>query len=205
MSLGGARTLGVVLAGGRSTRFGSEKAMVEVDGAPMVARVAAVLAAGCEAVAVNARPDSGAAAWARTAGLALLPDPPGAPDGPLAGVLAGLHAAEARGCTWLLSAPCDTPWLPGDMGARLAAGVGDTRAAVATTAEGSHPLCALWSVALRPRLAAALAEGRHPSVRAWLREVGAAEVRFADAAAFLNLNTPVDAAPQVTTAAARRI
>lgn len=190
MALGAPRVLGLVLAGGRSTRFGSEKAVAVVDGAPMVSRVAAVLARGCEAVAVNARADSGAAAWARGAGLEVLPDPPGAPDGPLAGVLAGLAGAERRGAAWLLTAPCDTPWLPEDLGGRLMGEVGAAAAATAVTAEGSHPLCTLWSVRLRAPLAAALKDGAHPSVRAWLREAGAAEVRFAEAEAFANLNTP---------------
>ena len=189
MALSGPRVLGLVLAGGRSTRFGSEKAVAPVEGAPMVARVAAVLARGCEALAVNARADSGAAAWARGAGLETLPDPPGAPDGPLAGVLAGLELAERHGAAWLLTAPCDTPWLPDDFAARLMAEVRASAAATAVTAEGSHPLCTLWSVRLRDRLAAALKDGAHPSVRAWLREAGAAEVRFAEAQAFANVNT----------------
>ena len=182
MALGARGTLGLVLAGGRSTRFGSEKAVAVVDGAPMAARVAAVLALGCEAVAVNARPDSGAAAWARDGGLSVLPDPPGAPDGPLAGVLAGLEAAGRLGFAWLATAPCDTPWLPPDLVAELDAGLGESLAATAVTAEGSHPLCTLWSVALRPRLAAELAEGRHPSVRAWLRDAGASSLTSSSAA-----------------------
>ena len=191
MAVGGPRVLGVVLAGGRSTRFGSEKAVAVVDGAPMVARVAAVLAHGCEAVAVNAPEASGAAAWARAHGLTVLPDPPGLPDGPLAGVLAGLDAAERHGAAWLLTAPCDTPCLPADLGERLMSAVGAAPAAtVVTTSEGSHPLCTLWSVGLRAPLAAALDAGAHPSVRAWLRQAGAAQVAFADTRAFANLNTP---------------
>ncbi len=182
--------LGLVLAGGRSTRFGSEKAVAVVDGAPIVARVAAVLARGGAEVAVNAPVESAAAAWARAHGLVVLPDPPGAPDGPLAGVMAGLDEAARRGAGRLVTAPCDTPWLPDDLVARLRAGVGQAPAAVAVTADGSHPLCTLWSPRLRPRLAADIAHGRHPSVRAWLREAGAAEVRFPQPAAFANLNRP---------------
>ena len=195
MAIGGARVLGVVLAGGRSTRWGSEKAVAVVNAAPMVARVAAVLSRACDEVAVNAPDDSGAAAWARAAGLRVLPDAADAPDGPLAGVLAGLDAAADRGDAWLLTTPCDTPWLPEDLGARLLAAAGDAPAATAVTSEGTHPLCTLWSVRLRAPLADALAGGAHPSVRAWLQEVGATPAHFAEPRAFKNLNTPPPAPP----------
>ena len=200
-----ARTLGLVLAGGRSTRWGSEKAVARVGGAPMVAHVAAVLAQDCEGVAVNAPEASGAADWARARGLTVLPDAPGLPDGPLAGVLAGLVWAAAQGADGLVTAPCDTPELPPDLAARLAAELDSAPAAFAVTADGSHPLCAAWSLALLPSLRAELERG-HPSVRGWLQEVGAREAAFAHAAAFRNLNTPPQDAPsQVTSVAPRRI
>lgn len=192
--------VGVVLAGGRSTRFGSEKAMAVVEGAPMIARVATVLGAGGAPVAVNAPETSGAAAWARAEGLPLLPDAAGAPDGPLSGVLAGLDWAAARGAAALVTAPCDTPRLPPDLVPRLAQARGEAPAAAAVTADGSHPLCALWSVQLREPLRLQLAEV-HPSVSRWLEQVGAAWARFAESEAFANLNH----APQVTSGPARRI
>lgn len=182
-----AGVVGVVLAGGRSTRFGSEKAVAKVGKAPMIAYVRSVLAQGCEAVAVNAPEDSGAAKWAKAQGADLLPDAPGSPDGPLAGVLAGLAWAETRGADWLAVAPCDTPWLPGDLVARLRAGAGEAPAAVAVTESGGHPLCMLLRTTLRTELEATLAAG-HPSVRQWLDAAGAVGVRFDDEGAFQNLN-----------------
>ncbi len=179
---------GIVLAGGRSTRWGSEKAVARVGGAPMVARVHAVLARGCERVAVNAPRGSGAWAWAERAHADLAPDAPGLPDGPLTGVLAGLAWAEARGAELLAVAPCDAPGLPADYVARLHEGLGAAPAAVAVTDSGGHPLCALVRTSLRPQLEATLAQG-HPSVRRWLDEVGAVGVRFPDEKAFANLNT----------------
>lgn len=183
------KVVAVILAGGRSTRFGSEKAVAVVEGAPMIARVAAVLRSEAAALAVNATERSGAAAWAREQGLSVLPDAPGAAYGPLSGVLAGLEWAQAQGADVLVTAPCDTPWLPQDMVDRLVAGLGDAPAAAATTADGSHPLCTAWRTSLLPRLRETLRSG-HPSVRDWLAEVGAAPVRFDDAPAFSNLNRP---------------
>ena len=194
------RIAAVVLAGGRSIRWGSEKAVAVVGGAPMIGHVAAVLSAGEALLAVNACETSGAAAWALERGLPVLPDPPGAPVGPLSGVLAGLEWARRQGVEVMVSAPCDTPNLPPDMAGRLCEALADAPAAFAVTADGPHPLCAAWPIALLPQLRKTLADG-HPSARAWLAGVGARGVRFADARAFANLNTP----PQVTSGPTRRI
>ena len=182
------KVVAVVLAGGRSTRFGSEKAMARVTGSPMIARTVAVLRTGAADLAVNATSDSRAAAWAAERSLAVLPDPLNLPEGPLSGVLAGLEWAQAQGADVLVTAPCDTPWLPRDLVARLVGGLGEAPAA-AVTADGSQPLCAAWRVGLLPRLRDTL-ETRHPSVRLWLQEVGAAQVPFDDARAFRNVNHP---------------
>jgi molybdenum cofactor guanylyltransferase len=185
--------LGLVLAGGRSSRFGREKALADLDGEPFIARIVAVLEAGCQAVAINAPAESGAAAFAAERGLACLPDPPDAPDGPLAGLMAGL-AWAAEGCApCLCTAPCDTPRLPSDMVARLGAALPpDARAVVALTDDGLQPLCGLWRVEALATLRRLTAGGEHPAVRAALAAVGGREVRFDDAPAFRNVNTPAD-------------
>lgn len=202
------RVAGVVLAGGRSSRFGSEKAVAEWESAPLLARVLDVLAAGCDLLAVNARPGSGAAALAAARDLALLPDPPGAPAGPLTGVLAASDWAAAQGCDLLATAPCDTPRLPPDLVARLMGGLPDGADAAFATAGGrDHPLCAVWRTAAAPVIAEALADGAHPPVRRVMERLRAVAVGFGDADAFANVNTPDDllVAPPLTPRAARGI
>ncbi len=200
------RVAGVVLAGGRSRRFGSEKALAEWGGVPLLVRGLDVLAAGCAPLAVNARQGSGAAALAAARGLSLLPDPPGAPDGPLAGVLAGLHWAGAQGCDRLATAPCDTPRLPRDLVERLMADLPDEADAAFATAGGrEHPLCAVWRTAAGPVIAEALAGGAHPPVRRVMERLRAVAVDFGDADAFANVNTPHDLATPLTPHATRRI
>jgi molybdopterin-guanine dinucleotide biosynthesis protein A len=182
---------GVVLAGGRSVRFGREKASAEIDGRPMLARVADALGPHVDALAINAAPGSWAAGFAAEAGLPLLPDAPDDPDGPLSGVKAGLGWAVAAGAELLATAPCDTPFLPPDLVPRLARALtSEAGAAVARTADGLQSLCAVWRCDRLATLRAALAGGGHPAVRAVLADLEALEVGFDDARAFDNINTP---------------
>jgi molybdopterin-guanine dinucleotide biosynthesis protein A len=183
--------LGLVLAGGRSSRFGHEKALADMGGRPLVAHVVAALSKGCRQVAINAREDSLAADYARAHGLAVLSDAPGDPDGPLSGVRTGLTWAKAQGAPYLATAPCDTPFLPQDLVQRLVQ-TDMGRGAVARTADGLQPLCALWPVGALDALAAILASGDHPAIKHVLLSLDVAEAAFDEADLFDNLNTPDD-------------
>lgn len=185
--------VGLVLAGGRSRRFGTEKALALLNGAPLIAHALRPLA-GCAAIAVNARPDSGAAGFAAGRGLTLLPDPEGAPDGPLSGVREGLRWAIGRRAQYLAVTPCDTPNLPDDLFDRLeAAMTPQVAAAFAVTDAGPQPLTALWRCApALEAVEAALADGAHPSVQSVLARLNAAPVHFAEPDAFANANTPAE-------------
>ena len=179
---------GLLIAGGRSTRFGAEKAVALFDGAPMLDRVAQLFA-DLPTFSISARPDSGAEARARERGIEVLFDDPTLPSGPLAGVLGGLAWARRRGFALLASAPCDAPCLPANLVARLADAIGTAPAAFAVTDAGQHPLCALWSVGVHDTLRARLKGGEHPAVRAFLAELGGIPVHFDESQAFANANT----------------
>lgn len=182
------RVAGVVIAGGRSTRFGGEKAVATFHGEPLLLRAARRLASVAEVVAINARPGTEAEALARSAGYTVLHDAPGDPDGPLSGVKAGLAWARQQGTGLLAVSPCDTPLLPDDLHARLLAAAG-RGAAMAETEEGRQPLCAVWPVTALEALQAALAGGAHPPTWRVLEAVGAVAVRFEQPQQFANANT----------------
>jgi len=182
------KTGGLLIAGGRSTRFGSEKATARFSGELMMDCAARVFAS-LPRLAVSARAGSGAERRAQDLGLAVLHDDAALPSGPLAGVLAGLRWATRNDFEFLATAPCDTPLLPRDLVERLLEKVGAAPAAFATTGAGEHPLCAVWSIRLQSVLAAHLQGGEHPAVRAFLHEAGAVPVAFDEAEAFANANT----------------
>jgi molybdopterin-guanine dinucleotide biosynthesis protein A len=184
---------GLVLAGGRSLRFGGEKAAALLAGRPLLLWAALRLQASCGAVAVSARPGTEAEALAKAHGLPVLHDAPGDADGPLAGVRAGLAWAAGLGARALAVSPCDAPLLPDDLFARLieAAGQG---AAMAETGEGRQPLCAVWPVTAMTVVSEALAGGAHPPTWRVLEGLGAAKVHFEPPEAFANLNTRDDLA-----------
>jgi molybdopterin-guanine dinucleotide biosynthesis protein A len=192
----------VVLAGGRGRRLGGiDKALLPVAGRPLMAHVLDRLRPQAGPLAVNANGDPGRFA---AFGLPVLPDE--LPDfpGPLAGVLAAMEWAAAQGGAQVLTVPCDTPFLPDDLAGRLAAAGGGTAIACAASAGRTHPVVAVWPVALRPLLAEALRAGMR-RVEGWSRSHPLVVVAFAAGAVdpFLNINTAEDAARAALSISAR--
>lgn len=178
--------VGVVLAGGRSSRMGGgDKTLALLGDRPMLARVIARL--GC-AGAISANGDP-----ARFAdfGLPVLADEPPDFAGPLAGVLAALDWAAGQGHARVVTAAGDTPFFPRDVAARLLA----ARAPVALARHGGrdHPAFAAWDVALRCPLRQALAAGTR-RMRDVMDAHGAVRVDIPGRDPFFNVNTPEDLA-----------
>jgi molybdopterin-guanine dinucleotide biosynthesis protein A len=112
--------------------------------------------------------------------------------GPLAGVQAGLAACATP---WLLTAPCDSPFLPGDLVARLGAAALATHAdlAVVRSEQRLQPVFALMRREVLPSLDEFLAGGDRKT-EIWFDRLKIAVVDFDDEAAFANINTPDDLA-----------
>ena len=179
---------GLVLAGGRSVRFGGEKAVAMFEGRPLLLSAAERLRSICDSVGASVRRGTEAEALAKSMELPTIYDAPGDAQGPLAGVKAGLIWAEARGARLLAVSPCDAPLLPDDLYVRLLENA-DGGAAMAETSEGRQPLCALWPVTALPAVAEALSGGAHPPTWQVLVGLGARQVLFEHAEAFANINT----------------
>jgi molybdopterin molybdotransferase len=112
--------------------------------------------------------------------------------GPLAGLEAGLrHCATP----YLVTAPCDSPFLPGDLAARLFDALQSQGAdiALAVTQEAGmrkqpHPVFCLVKTSLLPVLSQYLLEGGR-KMDGWYSGLKVAEVLFEDSDAFRNINT----------------
>ncbi|MBK0399266.1 molybdenum cofactor guanylyltransferase MobA [Limibaculum sp. M0105] len=189
---------GVILAGGLARRMGGgDKALLEIDGRPLLAHVIGRLTPQVGAVVLNANGDP--ARFARF-GLDVIPDTVEGFAGPLAGVLAGMRWAAARGFSHVASAAGDTPFFPRDLVTRLASGLSDcNRIAIAATNDperglSEHPTFGLWPVDLADDLETALTTGNMRKVIVWASRHGCARVVFDEAGSFpfFNVNTPGD-------------
>jgi molybdenum cofactor guanylyltransferase len=203
MSASSPSVVGLVLAGGRSVRFGGEKAVALLDGRPLLTSAVQRLQTVCATVAANVRPGTEAEALAKAHGLLTLYDEAGDASGPLAGVKVGLIWAEGQGAHMLAVSPCDAPLLPDDLYSRLLERA-NGGPAMAETSEGRQPLCALWPVSAAPRVREALADGAHPPTWQLLERLGARKVFFDRAEAFANVNTREDLAAVEAQRAPRR-
>ncbi|WP_207102338.1 molybdenum cofactor guanylyltransferase MobA [Paracoccus shandongensis] len=186
----------IILAGGRATRMGGgDKCLLDLDGRPMLARIALRLAPQCAALALNANGDPGRFA---DFGLPVLPD--SLPDlpGPLAGILAGMDWAASRGDRAVVSVAGDTPFFPPDLVDRLMQAGNGIVLAASRDAGGrvtDHPTFGLWPVALRDALRAFLAGGQRRVRGFALAHAPAMAVwDAASADPFFNINTPEDLA-----------
>ncbi|HYD24711.1 MAG TPA: molybdenum cofactor guanylyltransferase [Croceibacterium sp.] len=164
--------LGVVLAGGRSTRFGSDKALAELGGRTLLARAFDTLTGFCELVVVAGRE--------RGPGHCI-PDWPQPDMGPLAGIAAGLRLARDEGYASVLTCGVDSVALPDDLLELLSPGPAYL---------ASQPVVGHWPTGTVDALEALLlAEGKH-SMLAFAGAIGATAVKIgADPA---NINTPAD-------------
>ncbi len=153
---------GLVLAGGRSERFGRDKAAVSVDGLPLLERAVTLLERVVPDVRVAVRRDQMAETLRRR--FALVPD--AFEDvGPAAGIIAAHCLDEAA--AWLVLA-CDMPGISEDLLMRLIAGRDPDRAATAFRSPADQlpePLCAIYEPATLNRFRKQVEAGGHSGLR----------------------------------------
>jgi molybdopterin-guanine dinucleotide biosynthesis protein A len=175
---------GIVLAGGQGRRMGGvDKGLQLLRGKPMVAWVLERLAPQVSEILVNA--NQNLESYARF-GYRVVPDALGGFAGPLAGLHAGLGAASH---SLAVTVPCDSPFLPLDLVARLRGALGASDLAVAKTGDQPHPVFSLVRRAVLGHLSEFLAGGGR-KIDAWYASLKVVEVPFDDEAdAFRNINT----------------
>ncbi|HUS55137.1 MAG TPA: molybdenum cofactor guanylyltransferase MobA [Thermohalobaculum sp.] len=190
---------GVILAGGLARRMGGgDKALLQLGGETLLARVIARLRPQVDEIVLNANGDPSRFSEFN---LPVVADTVEGFAGPLAGVLAGMRWAAAKGYTHVASAAGDTPFFPADLVARLtdvAQSSGHPIAMAATNDPerglSEHPTFGLWPVDLADNLEESLTFGNMRKVIVWTSRHGCARAVFDEGTAFpfFNVNTPED-------------
>jgi len=180
---------GLILAGGRGTRMGHvDKGLQNFRGAPMALHVMLRLQPQVGDLMINANQNL---APYESFGVPVWPDEMQGYAGPLAGMQTGLIHCTTD---YMVTAPCDSPFLPVDLVERLASGLLDADAdlAVAVTGEGptrqAHPVFCLMKASLLQHLTEFLRDGGR-KIDAWYASLNTVDVHFAEEAAFRNINT----------------
>ncbi len=177
----------VILAGGRATRMGGQdKGLLVLADKPLVQHAIEALWPQTGAILINANRHQERYA---SFGYPVVEDSLQGFCGPLAGILSAMQTAKTR---YLLTAPCDSPFLPNDLAKRLYAAMLDQQAEISVAHDGERlePVFALLDCALAPSLLGYLQEdGR--KIETWYHRHRLAIVDFSDRAeAFANINTP---------------
>lgn len=166
--------LGAVLAGGQSSRFGTDKALAELNGRTLLSIAVDRLGGWCDHVVIAGR-DYGPAPC--------IPDWPSPGKGPLGGLAAALHLARDEGYDTVLSCSVDCLDLPEDLPALLSP---------APSCLAQQPVIGLWPASAAPVLEDILASDGSHSMRRLADALDARLVETEWTAG--NINTPADLA-----------
>lgn len=181
---------GVILAGGRASRMGGEdKGLLRVGELTMVEHVIRALRPQVSDIFINANRNL---ERYREFGMTVITDLIEGYCGPLAGMASAMRVARTP---WVLTVPCDSPFICQDLAARLHRGLQQAQAQIAvarSSAEQLEPVFALIDRTLLPSLLDYLNAGDRKIDR-WYAKHAMTAVDFSDAQRmFLNLNTPQD-------------
>jgi molybdopterin-guanine dinucleotide biosynthesis protein A len=166
------KLLGAIIAGGRSIRFGADKAGALLDGRPLIDHVAAGMRGQTDHFVVCGR------SWP---GIETVADWPRPELGPLGGLCGAFRHARDNGFDAVLTAGCDVLPIPDSLAARLGAGPACVL---------GQRLLGLWPATLLPLLESHLRSSTDRSIRTWVTLCHATEIPIAGP--WHNINTIID-------------
>lgn len=187
----------LILAGGQSSRMGREKALVKLNGKPLIEHVVERLEPQVSDIVINT---------GNSAITALYPEATSIKDlgnrssGPLSGILAGMEYFRSRDIPHFLTVSVDCPFLPKNLVAYLSAATNTGKAiAIAHSKTGDHPTIGLWPSAIAPELTEFLDRSDNFSIRRFLANQDRRAVEFEPEThgaksidPFFNVNTEQD-------------
>jgi molybdenum cofactor guanylyltransferase len=191
MRKNGKQFAGFVLAGGQSSRMGRDKALLELNGVPLVVRTSQLVETVAGAPTIVGAPER-----LNGLGLRVIPDDwPGA--GPLGGIATALQATSA---VWNLIVACDLPylttaWLENIVARALTS---EADAVLPKNERGAEPLCAMYRKKCEPVIRTALERGTRKvtdglaDLHVKYIEPGEWKAFDSDGFLFKNMNSPAD-------------
>jgi molybdopterin-guanine dinucleotide biosynthesis protein A len=191
----GSNPAGVILAGGRSRRMaGLNKALELLGGQPLLTHVIERMRPQCGPLLLSVEsPDPQWQAFR----LTQIADTKEGSQGPLGGLLAALEFIQGQ-AEWLLLVPCDAPFLPQDLAARLLEAATSAQASAALVSwQGEwQPTFSLWHTRLLPQLRAAVLREGQSGLKEFLRNCSPAILPWKEQhpSPFFNVNTLEDLA-----------
>jgi len=159
--------LGAILAGGRSRRFGTDKAAAEWRGQSLLSHAAQTLAPHCDLVVVSGGRREGT-------GYATIADWPRNDLGPLGGISGALRHARREHFSRVLTIACDTPVVPASLFTRLLGAGGSAYLR-------DMPVLGCWPAVLADELAIRLERSSDRSITAWADHVAALPIDLGQA------------------------
>ena len=179
----------VILAGGKARRMnGQDKGLITLHGRPMVDYIIHALQPQVGSILVNANRNTEQYA---AFGLPVIADMLGDYFGPLVGMASGM---DATATSFIVTAPCDSPIIPGNLVEILYRALQENRADISVAHDGERmqPVFALLRRSLLASLLDYLNEGGR-KIDTWFGQQPLALADFSDSPdTFLNLNTPED-------------
>jgi molybdopterin-guanine dinucleotide biosynthesis protein A len=177
---------GIVLAGGRSTRMGRDKASLPFGQATLLDHVVAIVRQISDDVIVVCRPDQSVPAGVRVAHDAV------ADQGPLAGLAAGLAAVQALRPedpqALAIAVACDMPLVKPAVLERLLATIGDADIAVAEVDGHASVLCGVY----RPAVGSVANDLLRSDERRVMALLDRVNVKRVDAASFRDIDPQLE-------------
>ena len=150
----------VILAGGKGRRMGGkEKALVPLLDRPLLSYVLESISGQVAPIALNINTSLDKF---NKFGYQIIEDPIKGHLGPLAGILASLNWAHTLNHKWVLTLPCDTPFLPKNLVEEMIKVKSNDLSldlVIARSKGYNHPVIALWKSELKSKLRIALEEG----------------------------------------------
>ena len=183
---------GILLAGGCSSRMeGHDKALMPLDGVSLLKRAIVVMQPQIKALCLST---NNVNEHYSSFGLPIVQDKTNENVGPLGGIVAGMEWVKNTHpeTDWIASFPCDTPFLPNDIVAKLLekAKNQDVDIVFSRSGKRAHYLCSIWRMNVYKLLHRAVFEEEVREVNVLISRLKSSEVEWSAEPndPFLNIN-----------------